>query len=286
MTSYTATRVGGYTGVVMSAWTVGVGYASLIATNYVVGRGLFGIRTNGELSKLYPTDITPAGFAFGIWGPIFLLQGLRTFDVLVGREQHAPGTVERCWVVTWILQNAWQIVFLTLPMNPSIASTNRKLASLVPASGLLLGAHFFMVRSALATRETNAASDITTDITRNFASGLNAGWLAAASGVGLALIAGEIIARTVGNKERRKYRDGIGSLLVLTVATYGTLSSAYLGAHTRSAITGAGYAMAISWACYGITRREQSLSGVRGVSALGMYASAVTCVACIVRRVL
>ena len=38
-------------------------------------RGLLGARTNKAVSAEFPTLCTPAGWAFAIWGPIFLLEG-------------------------------------------------------------------------------------------------------------------------------------------------------------------------------------------------------------------
>ncbi len=46
--------------------------ATLIA-NYAAGTGLIGEKSVGEVSDLYPTLITPAGYAFSIWGLIYLL---------------------------------------------------------------------------------------------------------------------------------------------------------------------------------------------------------------------
>ena len=44
-----------------------------LALNYVYGSGTRGERTVGEISDLYPTLITPAGYAFAIWGLIYLM---------------------------------------------------------------------------------------------------------------------------------------------------------------------------------------------------------------------
>ncbi len=41
--------------------------------NYVYGSGERGEQTVGEISDLYPTLITPAGYAFAIWGLIYLM---------------------------------------------------------------------------------------------------------------------------------------------------------------------------------------------------------------------
>lgn len=49
---------------------------TLIATllvNYLVGSGVLGTRTVGDISAAYPVLITPAGYAFSIWGLIYLM---------------------------------------------------------------------------------------------------------------------------------------------------------------------------------------------------------------------
>nr|MBI1230141.1 hypothetical protein [Cytophagales bacterium] len=43
-----------------------------LVINYLIGSGSSGERTVGEVSDLYPTLITPAGYAFAIWGIIYL----------------------------------------------------------------------------------------------------------------------------------------------------------------------------------------------------------------------
>ena len=59
------------------AWRLGLaaGYAALLAVNGIYGSGAFGVPTNADISGAYPSPVTPAGFTFAIWGPIFLLQG-------------------------------------------------------------------------------------------------------------------------------------------------------------------------------------------------------------------
>lgn len=52
---------------------------SLIVMNYLSNAGVFGGQTNGQVSDKYHTLITPAGYAFSIWGLIFL--GLLAFAV-------------------------------------------------------------------------------------------------------------------------------------------------------------------------------------------------------------
>ena len=51
-----------------------LGYGVLIAVNVASGMGAFG-PSNAVVSNAHPTAITPAGYAFAIWGLIFMLEG-------------------------------------------------------------------------------------------------------------------------------------------------------------------------------------------------------------------
>lgn len=52
---------------------------TMIVMNYLSNTGAFGGKTNGQISNKYHTLITPAGYAFSIWGIIFL--GLLAFAI-------------------------------------------------------------------------------------------------------------------------------------------------------------------------------------------------------------
>ena len=73
--------------------------------------GLLG-PTNGEISDRYPTLIVAAGYAFAIWGPIFLLDAVFGIAQVRVRE---PGTrLLRIRVLTamgFALTSLWMIVF-------------------------------------------------------------------------------------------------------------------------------------------------------------------------------
>jgi hypothetical protein len=50
-----------------------LGLCGVIAVNYLANALPIAGKTTGELSDLYPSLFTPAGFTFGIWGVIYLL---------------------------------------------------------------------------------------------------------------------------------------------------------------------------------------------------------------------
>jgi hypothetical protein len=73
--------------------------------------GLLG-PTNGEISNRYPTLIVAAGYAFAIWGPIFLLDVV--FGIAQAHVQQAGTRLLRIRVLTAVgfaLTSAWMLVF-------------------------------------------------------------------------------------------------------------------------------------------------------------------------------
>lgn len=58
-------------------WVNLLSFAVNVFVTYGVGvAGLFGLQTNTAVSEKYPTLVTPSGYAFAIWGIIFLMQGV------------------------------------------------------------------------------------------------------------------------------------------------------------------------------------------------------------------
>jgi translocator protein len=58
-------------------WVNLVAFAANVVITYGVGvGGLFGLKPNTDVSDAYPTLVTPSGYAFAIWGLIFLFQGI------------------------------------------------------------------------------------------------------------------------------------------------------------------------------------------------------------------
>ena len=64
--------------------------------------GAFG-QTNEELSAKYQTLITPAGYAFAIWGPIFIWEGAFAIAQLLPRWRQADVVqLLTPWWATWM----------------------------------------------------------------------------------------------------------------------------------------------------------------------------------------
>ena len=85
----------------------------LIVMNYLSNAGLFGGQTNGDVSDKYHTLITPAGYAFAIWGLIFLgLLAFAIYQALPAQRANPRFRAVGWWVVLNAFCNAiWSPLF-------------------------------------------------------------------------------------------------------------------------------------------------------------------------------
>lgn len=85
------------------------------AVTYLVGTyGVFGANTQNDLSEKYQTLVTPAGFAFSIWGIIFISQLIFVVVQLLGNFRSKDVVVKGVgynYVGACIAQAAWVIAF-------------------------------------------------------------------------------------------------------------------------------------------------------------------------------
>ncbi len=90
-----------------------VSVVTLLVMNYLSNTGAFGGQTNGDVSNKYHTLITPAGYAFSIWGIIFL--GLISFAIYqaLPAQRHNPRfRAAGHWVIINGFLNAiWSPIF-------------------------------------------------------------------------------------------------------------------------------------------------------------------------------
>ncbi len=86
-----------------------LGYGALLAVNVASGMGVLG-PSNAVVSNAYPTAITPSGYAFAIWGVIFMLEGAGIFYGALPCS--GPGSVRAVsmhavhapWLAMWTCQ--------------------------------------------------------------------------------------------------------------------------------------------------------------------------------------
>jgi benzodiazapine receptor len=70
----------------------------------------FGAKSNKQISEQYPTLVTPSGYAFAIWGPIFLLEGASVLWQCF-RDDKSLEDASKFWCLGCLFQAGWTIAF-------------------------------------------------------------------------------------------------------------------------------------------------------------------------------
>lgn len=89
------------------------------AVAWFSNRGYFG-PTNAEISSQYPTLIVAAGYAFAIWGVIFLLAVALGLQQLI-RKDALDARTRAVIAVGYLLSASWMIVFAALMFWTALA---------------------------------------------------------------------------------------------------------------------------------------------------------------------
>ncbi|TAE29410.1 MAG: tryptophan-rich sensory protein [Cytophagales bacterium] len=86
---------------------------SLIVMNYLSNVRAFATTTNADISRKYETLITPAGYAFAVWGVIFLgLLAFAVFQALPSQRENPRFRAVGPWVILNAVGNAiWSPIF-------------------------------------------------------------------------------------------------------------------------------------------------------------------------------
>jgi tryptophan-rich sensory protein len=100
-------------------WQIGnvAAYCVNAFTTYALGSSdaigkKFGAKSNKQISELYPTLITPAGWAFSIWGPIFLLEGASVIWMCIQTDHdEVLAAASPYWIMGCVLQAGWTVAF-------------------------------------------------------------------------------------------------------------------------------------------------------------------------------
>ena len=101
-------------------WLNVIAYLAMIAINILANTTILGGRRTNEVSDMYPTLLTPAGYAFSIWSVIYIL--LAGFIIYQFRSQTASrDSVQRIGIwfaiscllnLSWLL--LWQYLYIEL----------------------------------------------------------------------------------------------------------------------------------------------------------------------------
>lgn len=93
-------------------WLFVAATAFVIFMNYLSNALPFGGMTNAQISAAYPTLITPAGYAFSIWGIIYLtLVVFAIFQLRKGKEVRFYRLIWPYFMVNVLANSLWLVAF-------------------------------------------------------------------------------------------------------------------------------------------------------------------------------
>ena len=199
-------------------WLTALAILSNIYLNYYANTHPFAGQTMGMVSAKYPTLLTPAGYAFSIWGLIFLaLTVYAVWQLLPGqREISLPDALAKPLTLASIATGAWVVLFAYELILPSVGLMLLILGCLIVAYGRTRRRIFAEAAPALAGVPLSLYLGwISVASVINITIGLRQlGWQAA-EGVSITLTLGLIcIVVALGLIMSRVFRDVVFPLVV------------------------------------------------------------------------
>lgn len=202
-------------------WINLISYIINVVVTYGIGTyGLWG-QTNSEISERYQTIVTPVGFAFAIWGIIFIAQAawvIRQFVSCRVSETFQRAVVAVGWKYAYmvLMQVGWTLVF----------SQELIIGSLIMMT-------FIWITLALSVRSLSMIptvpvlggiwSNISYYATAVFPFAVHFGWISAASIVNI-----NVVVVSLNASAMTQYVVGIIGLVVLVIFGLGLLYFRYI----------------------------------------------------------
>lgn len=118
-------------------WLAALSIGATVFLNYYANTHPFNGQTMGEVSAKFPTPLTPAGYAFSIWGVIFLaLLGYAGWQLLPAqRGLRLPDAVARPLTLASAATGLWVVLFANEQIGLSVGTMLVILGSLIVAYG-------------------------------------------------------------------------------------------------------------------------------------------------------
>ena len=107
-------------------------FLAMVALNYYSNTGAINRETMASVSAEYENLFAPAGYAFSIWGLIYLgLAGFVVFQVVSGRGRESAARIGWWFVITCILNISWIFAWLNHLVGLSVLIMSLLLLSLI-----------------------------------------------------------------------------------------------------------------------------------------------------------
>lgn len=232
--------------VALLQWANVVAFLVTVLVNALANTSMLNGKTTGEISDLYPTLVTPAGYVFAIWGLIYIL--LLTFVVFQALPSQKDKVFQKEVGVLFVLSSVFNVVWLFLWQYGHIT------LSVLPMFALL--ATLIMTYLRLNIGKSNVSLKEKLSVHLPFSVYL--GWITVAS---IADVAAALVST---NWDGFGLTDVTWAMAVIVVALAITL----LVAFTRRDIA---YSLVIIWALVGIAVKQsgnQSIVTTTEISAI------------------
>ncbi|MBN1880429.1 tryptophan-rich sensory protein [bacterium] len=111
-----------------------VAYVVMVGVNYLAVLLPLGGRSTGQISDSYPNLFAPAGYAFSIWGLIYILLGVYVVYQLWQEKDELGKKVNRIFIVNALLNASWMfawhydLIWLSLIIMGGLLMTLIKIA--------------------------------------------------------------------------------------------------------------------------------------------------------------
>ncbi|MBU5356013.1 tryptophan-rich sensory protein [Paenibacillus barcinonensis] len=114
-------------------WLNALGFIAVIIVNYLSNALPIGGRTNKEVSDMYPVLLTPSGYAFAIWGLIYLLlAGFVIYQFVPASWKNDSITRLGYWfLISCVFNVAWIFAFQNLHIGLALIIIILLLLSLI-----------------------------------------------------------------------------------------------------------------------------------------------------------
>jgi hypothetical protein len=256
-----------------------VNYVLLVVVNTLANQGLFG-PNNADVSKQYQTPLTPAGWAFSIWGVIFALQGAGVIYAALPRGYTDDGwkaavvnAIGYGWQLTWLFECSWLVSFPQQTLIAFIACAVFLFAALFCIGGVL--GQLYTLTNTSSTRIVGGT------IRRRdrmspflFAlyvvpTSMNTAWLSVASCLGITVLAASQAMQTVHQ-----------NLLAAVLATVVTLLGLWVLLKHRDVV----YGLTVIWALSAVLQAQQHVELMQRLSIVAIVVLGLSCGYVVVRR--
>lgn len=236
---------------------------TMIVMNYLSNARVFGGTTNGDISDKYHTLITPAGYAFSIWGLIFLgLLAFAVYQALPSQRENPRFRAVGWFVVINTLANAiWSPLF-----------NNERIGVALLVILVMLGTAVLIEHRLLARRHVPVVAPDLDATLPEVKTPATETWLAR---IPFSIYFGWLTVATILNVAvyLKATEFDLGDLTEQTWASGVLVVGLVIGAFVFNRFRSVAYILVFTWAYFAIAREQADYDQVRLIAYAGAVAA-------------